>query len=388
LRKLTIRLVARLSKSIDLIEAAHGGDGDLQTWTERLLSAAKSVFASSDLNLGIARRGERAYHVLSRATESSAMDGWWRKLPDLPPESFDPFVRHARYVSSVRSVAGDGPIPELARDFLDTTGVYDTLGLTAMVDDVSFALGVPHTGVIRLTTPQRHMLTQVALHIESNLRLRVRPASLVAVLRPDGRLIHAENGASTPLGQNRLARHVALVESGRSRRHRQRAESVQTWSALISGRWGLIEREERGIGRCYAVLETTRGRPLRALSELETHAVQLSARGLTGKAAAYALGVAPAAVSKLLASATLKVGLTNRTELVRLTACLLDASPARVDDGLTRAERDVLALVRLGWTNAKIASSRGRSEFTVANQVASLLEKLKLPSRRALATTR
>ena len=52
---------------------------------------------------------------------------------------------------------------------------------------------------------------------------------------------------------------------------------------------------------------------------------------------------------------------------------------------LTPSEREVLGLVRLGWSNQRIASARERSERTVANQVSALLHKLRAPSRRALA---
>jgi len=42
-------------------------------------------------------------------------------------------------------------------------------------------------------------------------------------------------------------------------------------------------------------------------------------------------------------------------------------------------------MVRRGFTNAEIAQQRCSSPRTVANQVASLLVKARVPSRRALA---
>jgi len=53
---------------------------------------------------------------------------------------------------------------------------------------------------------------------------------------------------------------------------------------------------------------------------------------------------------------------------------------------MTPAEREVLELVRQGFSNRAIAQVRGRAERTVANQVASMLRKLQVASRRALAT--
>lgn len=51
---------------------------------------------------------------------------------------------------------------------------------------------------------------------------------------------------------------------------------------------------------------------------------------------------------------------------------------------LGRAERDVLALVLDGLSNAEIAARRGRSVRTVANQVASVFQKVGVGSRSEL----
>src|SRR5579871_1027018 len=48
---------------------------------------------------------------------------------------------------------------------------------------------------------------------------------------------------------------------------------------------------------------------------------------------------------------------------------------------LTDAEREVAKLVAAGFTNEAIAQARGTSTRTIANQVASLLRKLGVPSR-------
>ncbi len=52
---------------------------------------------------------------------------------------------------------------------------------------------------------------------------------------------------------------------------------------------------------------------------------------------------------------------------------------------LSGAERDVLAHLLEGLTNAEIARRRGTATRTVANQVASILRKLRLGSRAELA---
>lgn len=60
--------------------------------------------------------------------------------------------------------------------------------------------------------------------------------------------------------------------------------------------------------------------------------------------------------------------------------------PLAVDlpENLTPAEREVVSLLITGASNAQIAKARRVSVRTVANQVASVLKKLKVGSRTAL----
>ncbi|MGZ3419666.1 MAG: response regulator transcription factor [Polyangiales bacterium] len=66
-----------------------------------------------------------------------------------------------------------------------------------------------------------------------------------------------------------------------------------------------------------------------------------------------------------------------------LAVLSLPASDRGAD--LTRAEREVARAVIAGLSNAEIARERGRSERTVANQIASVFRKLRSASRTELA---
>jgi len=55
---------------------------------------------------------------------------------------------------------------------------------------------------------------------------------------------------------------------------------------------------------------------------------------------------------------------------------------------LTRAEREVALLVREGLSNAQIASARGTSVHTVANQISAIMRKLGVGSRVEIALAR
>lgn len=60
------------------------------------------------------------------------------------------------------------------------------------------------------------------------------------------------------------------------------------------------------------------------------------------------------------------------------------ARPSPADPSLTAAEREVLALLLAGRTNAEIARRRTTSVRTVANQLASLYRKLGVSGRREI----
>lgn len=372
---------------MSLIEAAHAGDGDWQAWCDGLLDGAQRLFTSPFANLGIGRRGEAHYEILASASPLEQVRAYAAQfVPTMDARLLDPFWRFPHYVGTSADIHRSSAMDPHLIEFHVLAGSEDILGLVAMADEYSISIGAPHAERISISRDDRRLLTQVALHLEAGLRLRVQPSATIAWLETNGRVAHAEGELQSAEAREGLTSHVKLVERNRTRRLRQQPAALDAWQALIAGRWALVERGERGGGRRYAVVETSRSSHLRALTRLEAHAAEISARGLTGKLSAYALGVSTGTVSRALANAALKLGTRNRTELTRLVASLLNAGPQRHGDvALTPSEREVLSLVRLGWTNAAIARSRERSERTVANQVASLLEKLRVPSRRALA---
>lgn len=371
-----------------LVEAAHHGDGDWQSWCRDLFGAASRVFTSPHVNVGIGRRHPDRWEVLGATSVHSEILDYWTMASGLrDPAVFDPFWRFPGYVGTAAETVGAAPIEPELKQFHEAFGSSDILGLVAISQDVSVCIGAPHAERVRIGPSDRRLLTQVALHLEAGLRLRNQPHSAVAWLDINGRVVHAEGAAKERAARNELSVQVAAVERSRTRARRCSVEAVEAWRALIAGRWMLVERDLDRPVRCYVVVEAPMPNRLLAWSKLETHAVELSARGLSGKMVAYALGVSTARVSKLLSSAAVKLGVSSRTEVVRLAARLLNIGP-KGDDGstaLTSSEREILALIRLGLTNVAIARERNRSEHTVANQVVSLMQKLRLPSRRALA---
>ncbi len=383
---MSTQAVVRVSEALGVIEAAHSGHGDLTAWCAGLIDAGRRFFLGVLVNAAVVRRDETHYTPVGYAsTEARVTDYMGAQGAAVPTADLDPYARCPTYCSTIAGL-GMEPTPGAA-EFQNLFDGSDVLGLVGIVDQYSVTIGVPYPiERLRLAARDHRLLVQVALHLEAGLRLRLEPAATLGLLSPDGRLLHAEQELKEASNQVALSDHVKSVERLRLREHRGLESAASAWSALVSGTWGIVERVESDGKRLYSVIDTRATQRLRQLSRLETQVVELSARGLSGKAVAYALGVTTPAVSQALLSAALKLGVHSRTEVVALAARLLGTPrDSERHAELTPAEREVLALVRMGYTNADIARGRQRSERTVANQVAALLHKLEAPSRRALA---
>ena len=137
------------------------------------------------------------------------------------------------------------------------------------------------------------------------------------------------------------------------------------------------------------------------LTARERQVVGHAALGRSNKAIAYSLGLSPSTVSTLLDRARKRSFspegeglLTERPPpqpITRINDRLVCASASGepllydlVARALTQAERDVVALVLRGLTNAAIAERRHCSPRTVANQLSSAYRKLQVSGRREL----
>lgn len=242
--------------------------------------------------------------------------------------------------------------------------------------DTTLVLWAAIDAAAAVSRHERGRLTRLALHLESGFRLRAEPGAVRAVMSADGTLV---DGELTAGAHTRLAAAVRGAETTRSTRE------LATWSALVAGELSVVPRV-RGSRRVYELVENPREtRPFRAFTKREVEVVELAARGLTSKLCAYGLGLSSSTISITLEHAATKLGAINRLELVRIAALLAgDPRCNAADQVLTRAENEILRLVREGLSNAEIAARRGRSIRTIANQVARLLEKTKAMSRRAL----
>jgi DNA-binding NarL/FixJ family response regulator len=236
---------------------------------------------------------------------------------------------------------------------------------------------------------ERHVLHRVAGHLDSGFRLRYRPdLAIAAVLSPDGRFHDLDDTSMEGARRERLADQVIKLERTRLRDRRKDPDALDDWQALIAGRYSVVLRDDNDGKRYYLLVRNAAiTEPHARFTTREIDVLRMAARGFTGKGITYGLGLAPSSVSTALASAAAKVGLRSRHALVEVAAGMFGVRSSEVPVAtLTPAERDVLELLRRGLTNAEISRLRDRSRNTVANQVATILQKSGAPSRRALAT--
>jgi DNA-binding NarL/FixJ family response regulator len=386
------RVIRSAGAAMGVLEAAHVGGTEFDVWARCVCDAAASLYQSDLVGLSILERTDDRYRTLQQlGVHERAAPAIESLLETTDPSVSDVFLRSAKVLQlSAAAVSAPQQLAGPFQDIVSKLGARDAVSMTGNVGRISFSVFALQTAPTKLVSREHALLTRVCLHLEQSLSFRLEPGSEVGVLEPGGRVLHAVASARGRAARERLTRHVRAVEGVRTRRGRTALNAIGVWTALVSGRWGLIERTDSDGRRHYVILENPEHTDrFRALSSLETRVVELSASGLSGKLVAYALGVSASVVSHSLASAALKTGCSSRTELVRVAAMLLRSrGPSRFGHKLTPAERDVLGLVRAGFSNAEIAVQRRSSESTVANQVASLLRKARVPTRRVLASLR
>jgi DNA-binding CsgD family transcriptional regulator len=373
---------------VAFLERVYEPAQDDVVWARRLTDLGRSVFGDAHLFGFAAMKHDAA----CRSLEPLVMLGLPHVDSDLSRgiDQVGPQIMHAMfYPPSVVTthVELSAVLPERERaymaEFRKGWGCEDGLGLCVHPEPgtvLAFYAGYDH--IVSLTRHERHLLTQMALHVETGFRLRQRPESVKAIVSVDGRLLHREEGAPAAAA---VRAHVTRVERARTRRHRKTAEAIDLWTTLVAGRASLVERME-GPRREYLVVENAPAtQPIRALTSGEIDVVSYAARGLPAKLVAYALGISEPTVSSRLQAAAAKIGLATRMDLVRIAAMLTRDPRARFEDvALTTAEREVHELVSRGLSNRQIAAIRNRSVRTIANQVAHLLRKTGSPTRRAL----
>ncbi|AKV00214.1 hypothetical protein AKJ09_06877 [Labilithrix luteola] len=396
------------------VEAAYSLEGDDAAWLERLLRVARL-----DLDRGFGLyaatgRIERGHLFPRPPFVSVDLDPACRRHAlalhgTMPCPILDAFAPRAVVCGALdeawpRKLSG----AQLYRDGMTGARVVDAFLLFAQ-DGEGGAVKIvaPSTTAIVTHPRTRALWGRVAMHAASALRLRHRVAaneSACAVVDPDGRLHEASGELARDRSLRvRLSRAVKDAEHARTALKQDPERALSIWSALLAGRYSVVDRWESDGRRYLAVYKNDPRIPdPRALGATERAVVELVALGASTKEAAYALGLSTDAAAKALEQARRKLGVKSRGELtpfvagdraslsVRVGTAHLDVLVANTKMNpealarLTEAEREVASAVSRGLDNAAIALARGTSVRTIANQLRRIFEKLGVKSRGEL----
>ena len=403
---------------ISLIEASYDLDGTDESWMRRVLDRAVPMFdrgivptiaiyrfTPTTLEFEhIAVKGPRIFrHFLRAGAHSSreAVDLVYRSGRSFGTMSDVVFSRHPEQRAVMRTITGG-----LLKDIIALVG-HSGMGRAVM-------MGVSFTESITPTRQERERWPLVASHLGAGMRLRSIASVLAldgeaveAVLDPSGKVQDARGCAAAVGVRQSLRDAVRRIERARSLAGRSDPDAaMQTWQALMMGRWSLVDRFDTDGRRFVVAVKNDPSYPdPRGLTSKERQVAEFTGLGRSTKEVAYTLGVSSSAVTNCTARAQEKLGLKSRTELAaffapngiraRLAEVALDGERLLVgaypliDEvstaKLTGAERSVAALVLAGSTNRDIAHRRETSESTVANQVQSIFQKLGARSRGELA---
>jgi len=381
--------IAHPSAAIELIAAARQLTPDWESWGAPIVDVAEKFFGGPMSGAAVVeQKADEFRPVYARVPfkDPQIRALYIDKHGQLPKPQVAAMYRSARVelLSDVLArITEFRATSDWIEKWLTDSGVEEGVAMTCHVANFRVAVFTYFDRPVTLTRDDRRLLTQVSLHIEQALRLRLGQANELAILRPDGKVLHAEGPLEERGARQEMTETVRAIERARSR---PTVNSAEIWTGLVRGKLGLSPRQD-GSDRHYVVLEHQDPESrLLELSPREMRIVELAAEGLSNKLIAYALGISEPTVSRALGAAALKLGCNGARDLVAALSLLLRLGPKgdTWTERPTPAEQEVLELLRQGLSNAEIAAARGCSTRTVANQVASLLRKAGADSRRAL----
>ncbi|MCP3139764.1 helix-turn-helix transcriptional regulator [Pyxidicoccus xibeiensis] len=166
----------------------------------------------------------------------------------------------------------------------------------------------------------------IGAHLGAALRLRTALAPCAddpeteAVLRSDGKLLHATGDACTSRARESLVDAVLASERARGRMRREAPDdALRAWTALVRGRWTIIDSTERD-GRRYLLARRNplhHGNSILELTPDERDVAWLAALGHSFKYIAYELGIPLSTAASRLRRAMRKLGVRSRKELLK-----------------------------------------------------------------------
>jgi DNA-binding CsgD family transcriptional regulator len=326
---------------ISIIEAGYDLDSDDVSWLRRIATEAAPLV---DEGLGAQAWTYRLHHGQQEVTGIEFSDARGRGLLEAMTRTASamdhaPFLTGYRtgpvitYLGSLARHAPGTSAPPVYLQLAKESGFRDILKVSITdPDGGGIALGACLTRSDPLAVGRVDTLSRVAAHLHTGFRARRRRARAIddAMLRPDGKLEHAERDARGRRARDDLrAAAIAIDRARGSQRRRDPEAALTAWRALVQGKWTLFDRFESD-GRRYLVARRNEPRSRDsmsgALTAQETVCAFYAATGHAQKLIAYELGIGASTVSTHLRRAMKKLNVRTRAELSEIVGGFVAAS--------------------------------------------------------------
>jgi DNA-binding CsgD family transcriptional regulator len=322
---------------LDVIESAYDGEGDDTRWMRRVLRASQPHLDRGRGLFGVTydASNPEKFRIETIVSASLPLRGATALVKIAAEAIPGDLIRHSflsRTCATMSELWGDGFLDEnFLMKRIASLGVFDGLGING--GDPSgrgCAIGVSLRERAQASPETVATWERIGAHLAAGLRLRravrridgsdIDPIDdAEAVLDPDGRLRHAIGPAKT-VESRAVLRHaaVALDRARGKLRRRDPQEAIDTWRALVDGRWTVFDHFDHD-GRRFVVARRNDPdvRDEDALTLRERQIVGYAAMGHGNKLIAYELGLSPSTIATHLSSAAQKLGARSRVELIR-----------------------------------------------------------------------
>jgi DNA-binding CsgD family transcriptional regulator len=318
---------------VSIVEAALRIEESEEVWIRGVLDAlAPELDSGFGVMIGLLRDANASFRVdayFERGSPPGLLEASIELNRRLNEEQLSSAFHPARPVSTLSVIRG--PRFQEDRIFHETVskfGIRDQLGIVVADPTGPMMVVVASRGEIAAPTKRElSILTRIAAHLASAFRLRLaKSAPSEAVLSPSGKIEDAQGEAQGAEARESLRRAAIAIDRARGKLRRDDPdEALRTWTALVEGRWSLIDTFDRD-GRRYVVAKKNTPplpeAPLRALSDRERQVVAYAALGRSNKLIAYELGVTSSTVATHLAQAQAKLGFQTKAELLQAWAII------------------------------------------------------------------
>ena len=339
--------------AIDITESAYDLDKSASTWLQDLIEVGAPILDHGPGVFGFefvrpppgsGGAGVVISNTHLRSLPADFPDRLGALMNSLSPELVQ-MIASPGYAGTWRGLIEDQPEAEGLP--VEKLGYQDIFAIVAVdPNGIGVEIVAPLNEVTRLPSRSQERWQMLGAHIATAYRLRqalkgpagssplVRtglPHEAEAVFDPKGFRIVDSVGPAKDASASDLLREAARgIDRARGKLRREDPqEALETWKALVDGRWSLVDWFDSDRRRfILAMPNPPEVRDPRGLSEQECQVVTYAMLGETNKLIAYRTGLSPPRVSALLKSAMHKLGAKSKAELVRMLHALgMPATP-------------------------------------------------------------